>query len=113
VRSFITNVANGASLAAGGQHEIRGIAFDGGYGIQRVLVSTNGGQQWQEAQLGPDHGNYSFREWSAGFSPPSKGDYRLMAMAVNRNGESQRMTPRWNPSGYMRNVIETVDVKAV
>ena len=113
VRSFITNMASGASLAAGGQHEIRGIAFDGGYGIQRVLVSSNGGQQWQEAQLGPDHGNYSFREWTAGFSPKQKGDYRLMAMAINRNGESQRATPRWNPSGYMRNVIEAVDVHAV
>jgi len=113
VRSFITNVSSGSSLKAGGHHEIRGIAFDGGYGIQRVLVSFNGGRQWQDADLGPDHGNYSFREWSVGFSPKQKGDYRLMAMAVNRNGESQRVTPRWNPAGYMRNVIEAVDVKAI
>ena len=113
VRSFITNLKDGGSVKVGGQHEVRGIAFDGGYGIQRVLVSYNGGKEWHETKLGIDHGNYSFREWSAGFKPKQKGDYQLMAMAFNRNGESQRITPRWNPSGYMRNVIETVNVKAV
>jgi hypothetical protein len=33
-------------------------------------------------------------------------------MAVSRNGESQRTSPRWNPAGYMRNVVESVRVTA-
>jgi hypothetical protein len=31
---------------------------------------------------------------------------------VNRSGETQPLEPRWNPSGYMRNVVETVTVEA-
>jgi sulfite dehydrogenase len=113
VRSFITNVKDGASMKVGARHEVRGIAFDGGYGVKRVLVSFNGGKEWREANLGKDHGKYSFREWSVSFKPGKKGSYQLMAMAVNQNGESQRITPRWNPSGYMRNVMEPINVKVV
>jgi hypothetical protein len=75
------------------------------------LHYCDGGKTWSETQLGDDHGNYSFRLWQTGFKPPPPGDYQLMCMAINRNGETQRDTPRWNPSGYMRNVIETVRVQ--
>jgi hypothetical protein len=30
--------------------------------------------------------------------------------AVNRAGETQPAAARWNPAGYMRNVIETTRV---
>jgi hypothetical protein len=50
--------------------------------------------------------------WEAAFKPDRPGQYELKVMAVNRNGESQRATARWNPSGYMRNVIESVRVTA-
>jgi len=113
VRSFITNIKEGSSLKAGGQHEVRGIAFDGGYGIKRVMVSFNGGKDWREAKLGKNHGKYSFREWNISFNPAQKGSYQLLSKAFNQNGETQRTSPRWNPSGYMRNVIESVNVKAV
>jgi len=112
VRSFITNLKTGDSVKAGADHEIRGIAFDGGYGIQRVLVSVDGGKHWHESRLGKDEGKYSFREWKTSFKP-KKGNYQIMALAFNRNGESQRETARWNPAGYMRNVVEPVHVKAV
>ena len=90
-----------------------GIDLDGGFGIRRVLFSPDGGRNWGEARLGKDHGNYSFRQWHAGFRAPRAGSYALQVMAVNGNGESQRLTPRWNPAGYMRNVVETVRVQAV
>ncbi len=45
VRSFITSVADGARLKGGQVHEIKGIAFDGGYGIARVLFSSDGGKR--------------------------------------------------------------------
>jgi hypothetical protein len=32
---------------------------------------------------------------------------------MNHIGESQPLEPLWDPSGYMRNVIEHVDVRAV
>lgn len=113
VRSFITNLSDGGKLKGGHAQTVRGIAFDGGYGITQVLFSTDGGGSWMRAELGPDHGRYSFREWSARFTPRPGRPYTLACMAVNTIGESQRLTPRWNPSGYMRNVVETYRVHAV
>ena len=112
VRSLIVSPENRARLGAGRKITIKGIAFDEGYGIQEVLVSTNNGDSWQAAQLGRDLGKYSFREWSFTWSPPRAGDYRLMVRATNRIGESQPLNPLWNPAGYLRNAVEHVDVTA-
>ena len=35
-----------------------------------------------------------------------------MVRAFNRIGESQGHEPLWNPAGYLRNVIEQVEVIA-
>ncbi|MDB6021864.1 MAG: oxidase [Pedosphaera sp.] len=110
VRSFITSLADGAQLKSGQPLMVRGIAFDGGYGIQEVLFSENGGRDWREAELGKDLGKYSFREWTIPFKPKQAGTSELKVKATNRIGQSQPMEPLWNPSGYMRNVVETVHV---
>ncbi len=113
VRSFITSVADGAEVQAGRQLALRGIAFDGGYGITGVQLSADGGRSWQEAILGEDLGKYSFREWTAVFTPPRPGLYTLQVRAINRIGQSQPMTALWNPPGYMRNVVEATRLLAV
>ena len=110
VRSFITSLADGAQLKTGRVTPVRGIAFDGGYGIQEVLFSADGGRNWQEASLGPDLGKYSFREWTIPFTPARDGNLELKVKATNRIGQSQPLEPLWNPSGYLRNVVETVKV---
>jgi sulfite dehydrogenase len=112
VRSFITSVVDGAQVPTGRQTVVRGIAFDGGYGIAEVAFSSDGGQHWQAARLGADLGRYSFREWTTAFVPPASGSYELKVRAVNRIGQSQPMTALWNPPGYMRNVVETTRVVA-
>ncbi|MGA8173048.1 MAG: molybdopterin-dependent oxidoreductase, partial [Methylocystis sp.] len=111
VRSFITNLADGAKVKAGALTLVRGIAFDGGYGISDVLLSHDGGRNWVETRLGSDLGRYSFREWRAELRLPA-GAHELTVRAVNRIGQSQPMTPLWNPPGYLRNVVETVRVVA-
>ncbi len=110
-RSFITSVSDGARLAVGRENVVRGIAFDGGQGIREVAYSTDGGQTWRGATLGADLGRYSFREFSFGFTP-QKGSHDLRVRAWNRSGESQPMEALWQPSGYMRNVVESVKVTA-
>jgi len=112
VRSFITSVADGAQVKAGQQLALHGIAFDGGYGITGVQLSADGGQSWQEAILGEDLGKYSFRPWSAVFTPPRPGQYTLQVRAINRIGQSQPISALWNPAGYMRNVVETTRLLA-
>ncbi len=111
VRSFITSIQSGGRLPAGNATTIHGIAFDGGQGIREVAVSTDGGQTWREAKLGADLGRYSFREFTFGFTP-DKGSHDLRARAWNRSGQSQPMDALWQPSGYMRNVVESVKITA-
>ncbi|MDH6233985.1 sulfite dehydrogenase [Mesorhizobium soli] len=110
VRSFITNVTDGAKLAAG-KVPLRGIAFDGGYGITNVEISADEGRTWRSATLGEDLGKYSFRGWTMEIDLP-KGEHRLMVRATNRIGQSQPLEPLWSPPGYMRNVVETTRVVA-
>src|SRR5262249_36168428 len=56
VNSLITNITNGQRVESGTAVEVKGIAWDGGYGVQRVAVSTDSGATWRAATLGPDLG---------------------------------------------------------
>ena len=63
------------------------------------------------AQCGADLGRFSFREFTFSFVPgPGVSDLRTRAF--NRAGASQPMEALWNPSGYMRNVVESVKINA-
>jgi DMSO/TMAO reductase YedYZ molybdopterin-dependent catalytic subunit len=109
-RSFFTNLNAGATVNAGQPTQVRGIAFGGFNALKKVQFSANGGQSWNDAQLGQDHGRYSFRQWhtTVNFSQPGK--QVLMVRAVDSTGEVQPSTPNWNGAGFMRNVIESVDI---
>ncbi len=110
VRSFITNVTDGAKVKAG-RTTLKGIAFDSGSGIKEVAVSTDGGASWTQARLGKDLGKYSFREWKLKIALAA-GTHELKVRATSNAGEVQPAEPRWNPAGYLRNVVETVRVTA-
>ena len=111
VRSFITSLTDGATVKADADATLKGIAFDGGYGITEVTVSADGGRTWTAATLGEDLGRYSFRQWHVAlrFTP---GPHELKVKATNRIGQSQPLEPLWNPAGYMRNVVETTRITA-
>jgi DMSO/TMAO reductase YedYZ molybdopterin-dependent catalytic subunit len=109
-RSFITNIKAGDTLKAGAPTLARGIAFGGDTGVSRVDFSSDGGSTWQQAQLGKDEGKYSFRQWQIRFAAPAGGSQVLMARCTSSSGEVQPDTPNWNPSGFMRNVIERTPV---
>jgi DMSO/TMAO reductase YedYZ molybdopterin-dependent catalytic subunit len=111
-RSFVTNIRSGAKVQAGTPTLARGIAFGGDSAVARVDFSSDGGRTWQAAQLGKDEGKYSFRRWEARFTLPSIGNYSLMVRCTNANAVAQPDIANWNPSGFMRNVIEPVPVVA-
>lgn len=108
VRSFITNIPEGAQLRRGGKI-LKGIAFDGGTGIRNVEVSVDGGKTWKGTRLGRDYGRYAFREWKTPVRL-APGPHELKVRATSNGGDVQPAEARWNPAGYMRNVIETVRV---
>ena len=111
VRSFLTSHQDGAKVEANRNVEIKGVAFDGGYGISEVSVSSDGGMTWRGTTLGQDLGKYSFREWRSMIHVP-KGAHEIKVRALNRIGQSQPMEALWNPAGYMRNVVENTRVIA-
>jgi len=108
-RSFITNIMAGERLQAGAPRLARGIAFGGDTGVARVDFSSDGGKRWQRTQLGKDEGKYSFRQWQLSFTPAA-GAQVLMVRCTSSSGETQPDTPNWNPSGFMRNVIEPTPI---
>ena len=111
VRSLIVRPEPDETLAAGRAYEVEGLAFDGGAGIKRVEVSTDGGTTWSEARLDADLGRYSWRRWRATWTHPTEGNHAILARATSNDGEEQRATPQWNRAGYMRNVFERTDVR--
>jgi hypothetical protein len=110
VRSLLVRPGPGEAVSAGARYEIEGLAWDGGSGIARVEVSTDGGATWSDAALGADLGPYSWRRWRAPWTP-EKGQRTVTARATSRAGVAQRPSPRWNRAGYMKNDPERVDVE--
>jgi sulfite dehydrogenase len=109
-RSLIIEPAAGASITANQPVEIKGIAFSGGYSIKDVIVSTDGGKTWAEANLGRDMGRYSWIQFSYPWRPTKPGAYTLMAKATNSIGESQPFEGLWNPGGYLWNMVQKNEV---
>ena len=112
VNSLITNLVDGQTVGVAGPVAVQGIAWDGGYGIQSVDVSIDGGKSWQSAALGEDTGRFSFRPWSLSFKPAAAGAIVVMARASNKIGQSQTAELIPNPAGYNNNVIHRVSISA-
>jgi DMSO/TMAO reductase YedYZ molybdopterin-dependent catalytic subunit len=108
VNSLITEPTEGATVKPGGPITIGGIAWDGGYGIRTVEVSSDGGTTWVAATLGEDIGRFAFRTFSAKFTPKAPGKQTVMARATNKIGQTQTTELIQNPAGYHHNLIHTV-----
>ena len=112
LRSLFVRPEPGEKLPRQTPFEIQGLAFDSGRGIQRVEISLDGGASWQITQLDRDLGKYSWRRWRLRWQPATSGQYRLHVRAFNRAGE-QQPAKLWNRSGFMRNVIEQMEIKVL
>ena len=113
VNSLITSHMDGAMVRAGTTLTVSGIAWDGGYGISTVDVSSDGGKTWTPAMLGVDLGNFAFRPWSLRVPLKAPGRFTVMARATNKIGQSQTAAIIPNPAGYHHNVVQSVTLIAV
>jgi DMSO/TMAO reductase YedYZ molybdopterin-dependent catalytic subunit len=110
VNSLITEPIEGVTVKPGAPITVGGIAWDGGYGIRTVEVSSDGGTTWVAATLGEDIGRFAFRTFSFKFSPKGPGKQTVMARATNKIGQTQTTELIPNPAGYHHNVIHAVTV---
>ena len=111
VNSLITSPTNDAKVKLGAPLTIGGIAWDAGYGISSVEVSTDGGKTLAAATLGEDLGRYAFRTFSLEFVPRAKGPQTIMARASNTIGQGQTRQLIANPAGYHHNVIHRITLE--
>jgi DMSO/TMAO reductase YedYZ molybdopterin-dependent catalytic subunit len=109
VNSLITSHKSGQRVRRGAPLQVRGIAWDGGSGIERVEVSAGG--DWQPAKLGRDLGRFSFREFAFTLTPAQAGPLTLTARATARSGETQVEKLIHNPAGYHHNVMQRLTLE--
>ncbi len=109
IRSIFVSPEPDSVLQANKVCEVEGLAFDGGDSIVKVEVSVDG-KAWQATTLASSLGKYSWRRWKYKWTPATAGTYHLRVKATNAIGETQP-EHHWNRSGYMRNEIETLEVK--
>jgi DMSO/TMAO reductase YedYZ molybdopterin-dependent catalytic subunit len=110
-RAFITSHTDGEAIARGKPLTLHGIAMGGNAALERVDLVGDG---WAlPCTLGPNEGTYSFRRWSVTL-PEVSGDLAQIGVrAANVEGAVQPEQLAWNPSGYGRNVIERITLRAL
>jgi sulfite oxidase len=109
VKSIITGPSEGAKLNDRGIR-VHGAAWAGEADIVKVEVSTDSGETWHAAQLGSEHARYAWRLWTHPWKPAKPGDYAIMSRATDSQGRTQPESAAWNPSGYLYNAIDKVNV---
>ncbi len=110
VNSLITSHRDGEKVKPG-KVAISGQAWDGGYGIRSVEISTDGGKSWSSATLGQDLGRFAFRPWTFDLSA-KRGKNTVMVNATNKIGQSQTSELIFNPAGYHNNVMQNISLMA-
>jgi hypothetical protein len=112
VRSFLISPDGSSKIPAGLGVTLRGIAFSGYGKVLKVEVSDDGGSSWRAAELGEDHGSYSFRGWQVAWTPKTPGRYSIAVRATDEKGNVQPEEPVWNAGGYLWNKIEKQELVA-
>lgn len=109
VKSVISGPVDGSSLKAG-KVVVRGAAWAGEADIVKVEISVDDGATWDTAKLGHDRAHYAWRLWSYDWKPAKAGNYTLQSRATDSQGRTQPAAPVWNPSGYLNNAVDQVNV---
>jgi DMSO/TMAO reductase YedYZ molybdopterin-dependent catalytic subunit len=117
VKSLIINPADDATLSAS-RVELAGVAWSGEDAVERVEVSTDGGESWADAEFtGPDLGPYAPTKFRYVWEP-DPGEHTLCSRATDEVGRTQPATVSdperglrgieddqypWNRKGYANN----------
>ena len=68
---------------------IAGVAFAGDRGIEKVEVSTDGGNTWSVASFKDPLSDYTWVLWTVDWNPPSTGHYSIAVRATDKTGAVQ------------------------
>ena len=110
VKSMITTPRPMDRYKAGGLLVVRGSAWSGESGIDKVELSFDEGVTWERARLWARGDKYAWRRWSLEVPVNRIGYMTILARATDDNGQMQPIVPAWNPLGYFWNGIHRVGI---
>ncbi len=88
VQSWFRSPTYGAAVSAAGVY-LKGIAFAGEAGIERVDLSDDDGETWKEAGISYRGGPGVWTLWQLFWVPPAAGSYSLLVRATAADGRVQ------------------------
>ena len=88
---------------------LQGRAWSGQAPVERVEVSTDGGETWADAALDPPLGPYAWRGFSFKWDA-TPGEHELCCRATDSAGNTQPLEPEWNYGGFCNNAVQRVHV---
>jgi DMSO/TMAO reductase YedYZ molybdopterin-dependent catalytic subunit len=89
---------------------LRGRAWSGWAPVERVEVSTDGGESWADAEIESPLSEAAWRGWSFGWHA-DEGEHVLCSRATDGAGNTQPLEAPWNLKGYANNEVERVKVR--
>ena len=92
VHSVMVSPPDGATLSVA-SHVITGWAW-GAWPVERVDVSTDGGESWSAARLAERGPGHTWQPFSFDWAPASPGAYELRCRAADSHGRVQPRTGR-------------------
>lgn len=112
VKSLITFPKSGIKHKQNERFVTSGHAWAGDRHIEKMQLSIDFGQTWQEVEISKAVNNNAWQHWKAEVDFPKKGYYEVWARATDNDGLSQPMlVPGWNPKGYLNNACHRIAVQ--
>jgi sulfane dehydrogenase subunit SoxC len=96
-------------FVAAGPVTLAGRAWSGWGPIERVEVSVDGGETWDDAELGDPLGQFAWRGWSYEWQA-EPGEVELSCRATDSTGRTQPSAADWNYDGLCNNGVQRVRV---
>jgi DMSO/TMAO reductase YedYZ molybdopterin-dependent catalytic subunit len=113
INSLITSHVDGAHARMGVKTTVKGLAWDGGYGIRTVEASMDEGRTWTPTSLGDELGRFAFRPFSYSFVPKTRGKLAFIVRATNKIGQTQTTELIQNPAGYYHNLMHRISFNVI
>lgn len=108
VKSLITSPDGESDLtpAPDGCVEVNGVAWAGDDEVERVEISVDGGETWDEAEfVGPEFGRHAVRKFRYVWEAP-RGTHTLLSRATDETGQTQPATVA-DPEAGLREIDDT------
>ena len=105
IKSIVTQPLRDERLPLG-QIPIRGAAYAGEDGIEKVDISIDKGRTWYPATLIGLDVPFAWRHWEYLWQADTAGTFTILSRATSTQGEQQPDTASWNVLGYGNNGVE-------